>query len=102
MHAWPKSTNSHPSYRVGDDDDEEDGGSKLDTTPGDFLNGHARTASESRRIRDAEAFELQGLISEEELDERDDVPALGPMDPRKAEDEESYPLVRKGENQGQH
>ena len=34
--------------------------------PSRFANGHARSASEARQIQDAEAFELQGLISEEE------------------------------------
>ena len=31
-----------------------------------LANGHARSASEARQIQDAEAFELQGLISDEE------------------------------------
>lgn len=102
MHAWPKSTDSRPSFRLGDDG-EENGRPKPDhNTLGSFLNGHARTASEARRIRDAEAFELQGLISEEEGDELDNVPPLGSMDPRKADDEESEPVAWKVDGQGQH
>jgi hypothetical protein len=31
-------------------------------------NGHARSQSETQRIRDAEAFELEGLISEDDED----------------------------------
>jgi hypothetical protein len=31
-------------------------------------NGHARTRSDSQQIQDAEAFELQGLISDEETE----------------------------------
>lgn len=30
------------------------------------MNGHARSPSEARQIQDAEAFELQGLISDED------------------------------------
>jgi hypothetical protein len=33
------------------------------------MNGHARSRSEAQQIQDAEAFELQGLISEEDENE---------------------------------
>lgn len=47
------------------------------------MNGHARTPSEARHIHDAEAFELQGLISDEEEEAR--AAAAG----QKTEDEET-------------
>lgn len=46
------------------------------------MNGRARSTSEAQRIHDAEAFELQGLISEEEEE------AGSSMGPKKAGDEE--------------
>jgi hypothetical protein len=46
------------------------------------MNGRARTTSEAQRIQDAEAFELQGLISEDEEE------AGSSMGPKKATDEE--------------
>lgn len=50
------------------------------------MNGHVRSESEDQQIHDAEAFELQGLISEEDLD--------SPITPRKLDDEEN-PLIHK-------
>lgn len=58
VHAWPESA------QVQDTDPEQDGRPK----PG--MNGHVRTPSEARHIHDAEAFELQGLISDEEEEAR--------------------------------
>lgn len=46
------------------------------------MNGRARSTSEAQRIHDAETFELQGLISEDE-DE-----AGSSMGPKKSHDEE--------------
>lgn len=100
MHAWPPSTKPHSSHRVGDDEDENGVPKPHQNISGTFMNGHARSASEAQRIRDAEAFELQGLISDEEGDGQDDGPARGPMDPRKAEDEENDPVRWK--SKGQH
>ena len=54
VHAWPESA------QVQDTDLEEDG------VPKPHMNGHARSPSEARHIQDAEAFELQGLISDED------------------------------------
>ena len=71
VHAWPESA------LVQDTDTEQDGRPK----PG--MNGHARTPSEARHIHDAEAFELQGLISDEEEEAR--AAAAG----QKTEDEET-------------
>lgn len=47
------------------------------------MNGRARSASEAQRIHDAEAFELQGLISEDEEET-----GGSSMGPKKAGDEE--------------
>lgn len=52
------------------------------------MNGHVRTQSEDQRIRDAEAFELEGLMS----DEGEDI--LDINDNRR--DEENSPLVGRG------
>lgn len=46
------------------------------------MNGRARSQSEAQRIHDAEAFELQGLISEDEEE------ASSSMGPKKVDDEE--------------
>ncbi|OQD70465.1 hypothetical protein PENDEC_c023G04707 [Penicillium decumbens] len=68
VHAWPE----------GEPDSQEDGSYAL---ANGRPNGHARTTSEVQRIQDAEAFELQGLIS-------DDEEAGASMGPKKATDEE--------------
>lgn len=63
VHAWPESAKARPND---DDIDTEDG-----AHPKPFrANGHARAPSEARHIHDAEAFELQGLISDEEEEAR--------------------------------
>lgn len=38
---------------------------------GGAVNGHPRSRAEAQQIQDAEAFELQGLISEDEHDEHE-------------------------------
>lgn len=38
---------------------------------GSAVNGHPRSRAEAEQIQDAEAFELQGLISEDEHDEHE-------------------------------
>lgn len=38
---------------------------------GNAVNGHPRSRAEAQQIQDAEAFELQGLISEDEHDEHE-------------------------------
>lgn len=58
------------------------------------MNGHARSPSEAQRIQDAEAFELQGLISDEE-DENRTSRDTRRMGPRKSEDEETAALYGK-------
>lgn len=47
------------------------------------MNGHTRTPSETQRVQDAEAFELQGLVSDE-----DDEGGESSMGPRRHDDEE--------------
>lgn len=71
VHAWPE----------GEPTDAEEG-AKYTHANGRTMNGRARTTSEATRIQDAEAFELQGLISDEEEG------AGSSMGPKKAEDEE--------------
>lgn len=56
------------------------------------MNGHARSGSESQHIHDANAFELQGLISDEEGDEQGAGRARVSMDPTREGDEESDPV----------
>ncbi|KAJ5126298.1 Protein YTP1 [Penicillium atrosanguineum] len=72
VHAWPE----------GEPTDAQEG--KYAHANGRSMNGRARTQSESQRVQDAEAFELQGLISDEEEEEE----AESSMGPKKATDEE--------------
>jgi len=51
-----------------------------------LMNGHLRSRSEAEHIHDAEAFELQGLISEEDENEDENKDRSG-----KARDEENRP-----------
>ncbi|KAJ5953479.1 Protein YTP1 [Penicillium verhagenii] len=71
VHAWPQGNEEEaPKY----------------TNPnGTYMNGNgrARSNSEAQRIQDAEGFELQGLISDEEDEEEGT-----PMGPKKTTDEE--------------
>jgi hypothetical protein len=59
------------------------------------MNGHARSPSEAQRIQDAETFELQGLISDEDDDAKSIDLRDGRLGPKKLEDEESAPLFGK-------
>lgn len=70
VHAWPEGEPTDPQE------------AKYAQANGRSMNGRARTQSESQRIQDAEAFELQGLISDEEEE------AESSMGPKKATDEE--------------
>ncbi|PYH88447.1 hypothetical protein BO71DRAFT_403848 [Aspergillus ellipticus CBS 707.79] len=96
VHAWPESAKA-PSRPSTEDAGEGSSGYRPPRSQpnGHLTNGHARSASEARHLHDAEEFELQGLISDEE----EDAKALGedshPMGPRKVEDEENSPLVAK-------
>ncbi|PKX88397.1 Ytp1 family protein [Aspergillus novofumigatus IBT 16806] len=82
VHAWPDSAKLSTDSRSL---------STADQAHVSFVNDHSRSMSETQQINDIEAFELQGLISDEDEDgpgNRDHA-----MGPRKAEDEESAPLV---------
>lgn len=57
VHAWPEST---------DGDDSPEGRGKYINANSNQVNGHTRSPSEAQRARDAEEFELQGLISDDE------------------------------------
>ncbi|KAJ6021580.1 Protein YTP1 [Penicillium herquei] len=74
VHAWPEGA-------------EEEQEVPKSNTNGVYLNGNgntrARSRSEEQRIHDAEAFELQGLISEDEEE------AGNTMGPKKSLDEET-------------
>ncbi|KAJ5216552.1 Protein YTP1 [Penicillium cinerascens] len=70
VHAWPE----------GEPTDAQEG-AKYTHANGRSMNGRART-TEATRIQDAEAFELQGLISDEEEE------AGSSMGPKKTDDEE--------------
>ena len=52
------------------------------------MNGRARSGSEAQHIHDAEAFELEGLISDEEGEGRAGR-ARNSIDPTKPDDEEN-------------
>ncbi|OOF92228.1 hypothetical protein ASPCADRAFT_210640 [Aspergillus carbonarius ITEM 5010] len=96
VHAWPESAQAPSHSRSSSTADAGEGPSHYrHPANGRLVNGHARSASENQHVHDAEEFELQGLISDEE----DDAKPLGddghPMGPRKVEDEENSPLVAK-------
>lgn len=73
VHAWPNE----------DSPDAQQGRGKHAQAHGPYMNGHARSVSEAQRIHDAETFELQGLISEDE--EEGESSSMGP---KKDADEE--------------
>jgi hypothetical protein len=85
VHAWPDSAKPSTDSRSL---------STTDPAQISFVNDHSRSRSEGQQINDTEAFELQGLISDEE-DEDGPGNRDHAMGPRKAEDEESAPLVAK-------
>ncbi|KAJ5888948.1 Protein YTP1 [Penicillium taxi] len=64
-----------------DDDTETDARGKYGNANGRHGNGRVRSSSDAQRIQDAEGFELQGLVSDEEEGES----SLGP---RRTSDEE--------------
>ena len=110
MHAWPESTN--PSHHATQDQDHTGAASGGDPRAKShrsgqpslsafgfgnnhgFLNGHVRSASESQHVHDAEAFELQGLISDEEEEREARTAGSGGMGPKKADDEENLMAAR--------
>lgn len=82
VHAWPESAVS-PTTAEG----------SQRAQPSSLPNGHARTLSESQRIQDAEAFELQGLISDEE-NEAETANGNHSLGPRKSSDEENHLITK--------
>ncbi|GAT30594.1 LOW QUALITY PROTEIN: integral membrane protein [Aspergillus luchuensis] len=93
VHAWPESAQPPSHSRSSSAADAGEGSSRYrPTANGRLMNGHARSPSEAQHLHDAEEFELQGLISDEE-DDAKDTHAMGP---RKTEDEENSPLVANG------
>lgn len=88
MHAWPQSSNRDDTNRP----KPNRGQSSAYDERGGLMNGHARSGSESQHIHDANAFELQGLISDEEGDEQGAGHARVSMDPKREGDEESDPV----------
>ncbi|KAE8388347.1 hypothetical protein BDV23DRAFT_112617 [Aspergillus alliaceus] len=95
VHAWPESAKASPARSSGEEEASQD----RSRANGGFINNHARSNSESQHIHDAEAYELEGLISDEE----DDGKADGDdqlMGPKRATDEESSPLVGKETRRG--
>ncbi|KAL4942133.1 hypothetical protein BDV06DRAFT_192973 [Aspergillus oleicola] len=102
VHAWPESADPAHSHSRSDTEDAAaegpSGAIALGSGNGRYthLNGHARSQSEARRIQDAETFELQGLISDEEDEGKGayDDHEHGRSGPRKSGDEESAPLYK--------
>ncbi|KAL1995243.1 hypothetical protein VTN49DRAFT_1430 [Thermomyces lanuginosus] len=68
VHAWPESTRKTPHQRIDSVDTNDDSSATYAPAP--------RRRAEAEHIHDAEAFELQGLITDEE-DEGDDVVGRG-------------------------
>ncbi|OJJ48824.1 hypothetical protein ASPZODRAFT_129139 [Penicilliopsis zonata CBS 506.65] len=102
-HAWPESMKVKPNPQARSATESGADRPKARRAPssvsflntnGGLLNGHARSASEAQQVQDAEAFELQGLISEDDEEEVETPKVPHPMGPQKATDEEN-PLIGK-------
>ena len=61
VHAWPTEEDA-----VDPEEAEAQSRGKYTNANGGYMNGRTRSTSEAQRIQDAETFELQGLISDEE------------------------------------
>lgn len=61
VHTWPTEEDA-----IDPEEAEAQSRGKYTTANGGYTNGRARSNSEAQRIQDAEGFELQGLISDEE------------------------------------
>ncbi|CEL09975.1 Putative Integral membrane protein [Aspergillus calidoustus] len=101
VHAWPETTQPPTHSRSSSIEDDDAGAGPSNSKPqrsrpnGAYMNGHARSPSEAQRIQDAETFELQGLISDEDDDAKSIDLRDGRLGPKKLEDEESAPLFGK-------
>ncbi|KAF7596286.1 hypothetical protein BBP40_002430 [Aspergillus hancockii] len=91
VHAWPESTKPSQARSVGGEESAQ-GAFRANGGP---VNGHARSGPEAQHIHDAEAYELEGLISDDEDDGRATGDADNHIGSRRVTDEESSPLVRK-------
>lgn len=96
VHAFPESATTHADEMVPKLRRREDSSSSYtvvnDGFPnGSAMNGHPRSRAEAQQIQDAEAFELQGLISEE--DEHENL-SNHPRGKEIADDEESLALAK--------
>ncbi|KAE8351677.1 hypothetical protein BDV28DRAFT_136564 [Aspergillus coremiiformis] len=89
VHAWPESTKASPACSSG----EEEAAQSTSRANGSFRNGHARSNSEAQHIHDADAYELEGLISDE--DEGKEIGEDHSIGSKRTTDEESSPLVIK-------
>lgn len=100
VHAWPDSAKAPRFTENGESEGEGSSRSKSHRPQASLsrlngLNGHVRSNSEHQRIHDAEAFELQGLISDEEDEDKTAGGEGHSMGPRRVGDEENSPLVGK-------
>lgn len=95
VHVWPDSGKKLPA-RSSSEEEEAQGATHAN---GSFLNGHVRSNSETQHIHDAEAYELEGLISDEEDDSKAAADSHT-MGSQRVTDEESSPLVRKETTRG--
>ncbi|KAL4928722.1 Ytp1 family protein [Aspergillus undulatus] len=101
VNAWPESADPSHSHSRTDTEDAEQGPSGAGNGRYIHMNGHVRSQSEAQRIQDAESFELQGLISDEEdegkmvYDDRNHEHEHG-RERRKSGEEDSAPLFGKG------
>lgn len=102
VHAFPESATINTNTKVHAEDGfmpklrREDSSSSYtvvnDGFPnGSAVNGHPRSRAEAQQIQDAEAFELQGLISEDEHDEHEN--ASGSRRRKETSDDEEENLV---------
>lgn len=96
VHAWPETATASKSRgsrknRMGSKrrGRTHRNGHAISGVPSEPMNGHVRTPSETQRVRDAEAFELEGLMSD---DGEDMLDVHG-----NRRDEENIPLVSRGD-----
>lgn len=99
VHAWPDSAKASRSTENEENEGQGSSHPKAHRSQASASlsrpNGHVRTPSENQRIQDAEAFELQGLISDEEDEDKANGGERHSLGPRRLEDEENSPLVGK-------
>ncbi|PLB36003.1 Ytp1 family protein [Aspergillus candidus] len=94
VHAWPESTQPSRTRYDGfvDEAENPDSYARLGGARAHHPNGHARSAAEAQQLHDAEAFELEGLISDEEDGHK---VSTDSRRGRKSDDGDDSPLVGK-------